>query len=262
MRFSFFIFLILFSSQRFYAQEGQIPDAQKVLDSLSKSKGEMLPADSILTASYTTDNAVDRKSLRPDFQKDYRAKEYNYELIKPQESLWERIKRNIARILSRIFGDMDPATANRYTFNVLRLVGIVAVGFLLYFLIKYLMSKDGNFFFSKKNKSASIKADGSVENIHDINFSDVIQKLELQKDYRSAIRYQFLRYLKLLSDKNKIKWLPEKTNQDYARELKEENVRKHFSSLAYIFDNAWYGEFPVSERDYAVYKDQFLKTGF
>ena len=257
----FFTFFILFSSVS--AQEGTLPVIVKtVVDTLHQSKENMLPADSILKGNYNTENPVYQKSFVPDFQKKYNSKDFDYQVLKPHESLWERIKRNITKILRKIFGDLDPLTANRYTFNVLRIMGVVALAFILYYLIKYLNSKNGNFFFGKKNKKLAPTSGEIHENIHEINFPELIMKYELTKDFRSAIRYRFLYVLKILSDKNKITWMPEKTNQDYILELEDENSKMQFLDLAYIFDYVWYGEFSLSQSDYEYYKEKFQNTRF
>lgn len=260
-KFIFFTFFIFYSS--FSAQEESLPVSVKtVLDTLHQSKKEMLPADSLLKGNYKTDNTVYPKNFTDNFQKKYKGKDFDYSILKPHESLWERIKRNVNKILNKIFGDLDPLTANRYTINILRILGVLVLGFLLYYLIKYLNSKNGNFFFGKKNRKLAPAFGEIQENIHEINFPELIQKFEIENDYRSAIRYQFLSILKSLADKNKIIWMPEKTNQDYVLELKDETSKTHFLELAYIFDYVWYGEFLISQKDYEYYKEKFINTKF
>ncbi len=57
-----------------------------------------------------------------------------------------------------------------------------------------------------------------------------------------AIRYYYLFLLQKLSDRNLIDWDPEKTNLDYANELKDSNLKEEFSYLSYLYDHAWYGD--------------------
>ena len=76
-------------------------------------------------------------------------------------------------------------------------------------------------------------------------------------DYRSAVRYQFLFILKKLSDKKLINWNPEKTNKDYAAELKAPHLKNDFSNLSYIFDYVWYGEFSIEEQSYQKFKNKY-----
>lgn len=263
MKFKIVILFYILLSVHFSAQNTELPPpAQAVIDTLGNDKQDMIPADSVLVSTYTTKNETYPKTFDNQLNSKYKSNDFNYEIIKPQDSLWNRIKRNIAKFLSKIFGDLDPASANRYTMHFLRVLGIVAFGFLMYFLIKYLISKDGNFFFSKKNVKTNLSSKDFLEDIHEINFQKKITSYEAEKDYRSALRYQFLYVLKTLSDKGKIKWTPEKTNQDYASELKDDTQNKQFKVLAYIFENAWYGDFVINENDYEFYKNKFINSKF
>ncbi|SFI55617.1 hypothetical protein [Halpernia frigidisoli] len=257
----FLIFFIIIS--RTSAQEGTLPPPQsKILDTLQQAKEEMFPADSLLQGNYATENPVEQKNFEQNFQKKYNSNEFDYQILKPHESLWDKIKRSVGNLLRKIFGNLDPSSANRYTLNFLRLLGIIGLAFLIYFLLKYLNSKNGHFFFGRKNKKLAPKSSEIHENIHEINFPELINKFEAEKDFRSAIRYRFLSVLKMLSDKNKILWMPEKTNQDYVSELKDETSKKQFLELAYIFDYVWYGEFSITESDYSFYKEKFKNSKF
>ena len=134
MKFKFLIFLIFAVSSRIIAQEGSLPvPAKVVLDTLNKSKGSMLPADSILKRNYKTENTVYQKSFEPNFQKKYNTKEFNYSIIKPHESLWERIKRNISRLIRKIFGDVYPLASYRYTVYFLWFLPIVSFPFVFFY---------------------------------------------------------------------------------------------------------------------------------
>jgi hypothetical protein len=67
---------------------------------------------------------------------------------------------------------------------------------LLYFIIKYILGKDGNFIFGKKNKKLNLNVEELHENIHEINFPESIAKFELAHDYRSAVRISSCLFLK------------------------------------------------------------------
>ena len=119
------------------------------------------------------------------------------------------------------------------------------------------MNKNGNLFFSKKNKKLNIPNQNLQENIHEINFPESIVNFERQQDYRSAVRYQFLLVLKKLADQKIIIWNPEKTNKDYLLELKKPQLKNNFKGLIHIFDYVWYGEFEINEEKYQQLKKKF-----
>lgn len=249
-----------------FSQNEASPAVSVKADSVFYSNKDLLPADSLLQNNYVTENTVSPKNFKPNFRNSYKGEEFSYTTIKPHESLWDRIMRKMGRVLESIFGKMDSQKASNYTEIVLRILGIIIVGFLLYFLIRYLVSKDGNLFFSKRNKKINI-SEGDIhenihENIHEINFPETIAKYEREKDFRSAVRYRFLQVLKNLSDQKLIDWNIEKTNKDYVKELKDETRKQNFKELAYIFAYVWYGEFKINEEDYQQFKNKFENSKF
>ncbi|WP_034671625.1 hypothetical protein [Epilithonimonas caeni] len=259
----FRILLLLFFSllgSSVFSQYDTVQEVEVVEDSISyDSEEEFVLTDSLVRSDYSTNNTLYPKSFSPDFKNKYKGNEFDYGVSKPQESLWDIIKRQIAKLLSRIFKGIDPNKATNYTVIILRTIGILVIGSLLYLLIRYLMSKEGNFLFGKKNRKINITSKDLEENIHEINFPQSILKFEKQQDYRSAIRYHFLFALKKLSDKDLINWNPEKTNRDYLKELKDINLKENFSRIIYVYDYIWYGEFDAEEKDYQYFKTYFNK---
>jgi len=258
----FFIFIFLIISFAF-SQEKEKPVVETVVVDSAWSENfndNKIDADSLLTISPETSNTIYPKTIDPDFRKKYKDEDFNYTTIKPKESLWDRMMRKLRKTLESIFGEMDPLKATSITETIVRLLAILVIGFILYFLIRYIVGKDGSWIFGKKNKKLNIQTGDLHENIHEINFPESILQFEKQKDFRSAIRYHFLFVLKKLSDKKLIDWNPEKTNRDYFYELKNENSKENYRKLAHIFDHVWYGEFKINESDYQYFKNQFLNS--
>ena len=255
LKYFLFFFLILNFSSAF-SQEEEYPYVE---DSafVETDYDNKLKVDSILKNNPETTNTIYPKTFDPNFKNKYKGEEFDYTTIKPKESLWEKITRRIKKIIESVFGELNPGKATSITEVVLKLFGIIVIGFALYFIIRYIVGKDGNFFFSRKNKKVNIQSGDLHENIHEINFPETILEFEKKGDFRSAIRYQFLFLLKKLSDKKLIDWNPEKTNRDYLYELKSEKLKENYKQLAYIFDNVWYGEFDIDENDYQYYKTKF-----
>lgn len=77
------------------------------------------------------------------------------------------------------------------------------------------------------------------------------------KDYRLAVRLQYLDVLKNLDEKKWIKWTANKTNQDYVRELAKHKLGPSFNTLTYHFDYTWYGDFHIEENLYKKLESQF-----
>lgn len=217
----------------------------------------MLRADSVLAKNPISENTVYPKEFKKNVPSRYKGNEFDYSVSKPRESFWQKLLKKIDRIFRSIFGETVFEKSSQLTVALVRLFAIILVGFLLYFIIKYILGKDGSFIFGKKNKKLDLNVEELHENIHEINFPESIAKFEHAGDYRSAVRYQFLFILKKLSDKKLINWNPEKTNKDYVTELKVAHLKNEFFDLSYIFDYVWYGEFNIEEQSYQRFKNQY-----
>ncbi|MDH6252084.1 hypothetical protein M2347_001811 [Chryseobacterium sp. H1D6B] len=257
----FFIFLLIFfSAGCTYAQDKNDPTVAEeyIEDSLDTGHYKnMVRADSVLLQHPVSENTVHPKKFQEDLSSRYKGNEFDYSTSKPRESFWQKLQRKIAKIIQSIFGETSLETSANVTWIIIRLFAIILIGFLLYFIVKYLIGKNGNLFFGKKNRKMIINEEELHENIHEINFPESIAGFERTGDYRSAVRYQFLFVLKKLSDKKLISWNPEKTNKDYAAELKAPHLKNEFSNLSYIFDYVWYGEFSIDEQNYLKFKNQY-----
>ena len=85
----------------------------------------------------------------------------------------------------------------------------------------------------------------------------MIKEFINQKNYRLAIRYYYLLSLKYLTESDRITWQPQKTNEDYIKEIEKDHLKKDFKNITRIYDYVWYGEFKVD-----VLKFESLKLLF
>ncbi|MCY0970637.1 DUF4129 domain-containing protein [Chryseobacterium wangxinyae] len=217
----------------------------------------MYRADSVLLKNPVSENTLYPKHFKENMRSKYKGEEFDYSTSKPRESFWDKLMRKLLKLIQTIFGETSFENSAKITTIIIRLFAILLVGFLLYFIIRFILGKNGSFIFGKRNKKVIINDEELHENIHEINFPESISSFERSKDYRSAVRYQFLFLLKKLSDKKLILWNPEKTNKDYVAELKVPHLKNEFSNLSYIFDYVWYGEFNIDEESYAKFKEQY-----
>lgn len=254
-----FLFILLFLSLGLVQAQDDNSTDEYLGDSLYTTGHykNMLRADSVLMKNPVSENEVYPKTFKENIPSRYKGNEFDYSVSKPRESFFQKLMRKLNQIIQSLFGETTLSKSGEFTTILIRLFAIILVSFLLYFIIKYVMGKDGNFLFGKKNKKLDLNVQELHENIHEINFPESIAKFEHAGDYRSAVRYQFLFILKKLSDKKLINWNQEKTNKDYATELKAPHLKSEFSNLSYIFDYVWYGEFSIEEQNYQKFKNQY-----
>lgn len=245
----FYTFLIVFLSFTFSEAQDNFNQVLESDSAYQKTYDDAKVVDSVIMSGYITDNPNYNRKFKDDFRKKYQTDDFNYTTSKPKKTGWD----GLAKWLRDLFGSQTGAWAGIF----IKIFGFLVAGFILYLVISYFVSSDGNFIFRKKQKSIAIEDEEIIENIHEIDFTERLRKAELQKEFRSAIRYQFLIILKKLSDKKQIDWNVEKTNHDYLKELKSEQAKTYFSELLYIFEYVWYGEFDINEETYQQLKKKF-----
>ncbi|MXV38809.1 DUF4129 domain-containing protein [Flavobacteriaceae bacterium Ap0902] len=219
-------------------------------------KDNVETADLIDSLRYIS-TATHQRSFQSNLKEKYSSPDFEYSMTKPRESLWDRIMRVLRDFLSDIFDVRDASNLNQMTEWVMKALAAVIIGLVLYWAIKFLIGKEGNFFFSKKNKKINPEPQTIKENIHEIDFNQLIAEYETSKNYRYAVRYQYLHLLKILTDSGLIEWDPDKTNLDYIQELAGRKEQTAFKKLSHIFDYVWYGEFDIVQRDYNQVKLSF-----
>ncbi len=129
----------------------------------------------------------------------------------------------------------------------------------LIYVIQQLLNANFVTLFMKKPKQQGIGYQVMDENIHELNFDQLIAEATGKQHFRRAVRLCYLKSLKSMTDKDLINWRPYKTNYDYQLELNKTPFGQSFSELTYLFDHVWYGNFELSEDLFGDAKRQFLE---
>ena len=194
------------------------------------------------------------RSLDQNLSQKYQGKEFNYD-IKDGESqnLLARFLNWLMNALRDVFGiNLPPGITQILEYLIYFLMGILAI----YLLVRFLTGETASTIFRKKATSfININlAEKHIESFDlDVLISDAIE----QKNYRLAIRYQYLKVLKTLSQQQIIEWHYEKTNQDYEKEIKGQETKLLFKDVSYLYDHIWYGEQEIDEYRYMVFQVKF-----
>lgn len=143
------------------------------------------------------------------------------------------------------------------------LLQIILWGLVVFFLIILITkTKINRLFYSTRGiKDPDFDVQETEENITD--FDRAIQNEILNKQYRKAVRLLYLKIIRTLEQLELIKYSKEKTNIDYLRELHDNEIKTSFSSLTGIYNNVWYGQFNINEKQFQQYElnfAQFLKS--
>jgi len=194
----------------------------------------ILRIDTAKVPPHSFDNAaIKRYALDKDFQYD--------DAKLAEASYWTRFWNWVWNIISHIFSRLF--SGNGIPFKIIMYILVIAAVALLVYVILKMLGIDVVQVFGGRSKRIDVPYTESLENIHEINFDDEIERAISNRNYRLAIRLLYLRSLKQLSDAQLIHWKLEKTNSAYISELPNDELRQSFALLTRQFEYAWYGDF-------------------
>lgn len=102
-----------------------------------------------------------------------------------------------------------------------------------------------------ENKAIEIDTLHEIEErMHEIDLEDLLRQALEARNFRLALRLNFLIIIKLLSQAGKITWAKEKTNWEYHAELQDKLLADQFKELIQNFEIFWYGEHTFTEYNY------------
>lgn len=162
---------------------------------------------------------------------------------------WGRLKQ---WILQKIVDLIHYGTETNLGKTILILLAIAVIIYVAYRMI----GADKTGLWAKKNAGPTL-GDLTEENIHLIDFDELIKEAVSKNNYRLSIRLWYLKTLRNLSGKNFISWKPGKTNYEYVAELAQTQYEVSFKNLTRNFEYSWYGEAEVTTDEYKALKEQF-----
>jgi hypothetical protein len=156
----------------------------------------------------------------------------------------------VQRVLRSFFGSSGTSTAMEIGFYLLALVGIVL-------LIVRLAGVQFSTLVRRATTPNSLNDLLADEDIHQLDFDQLLKKSVEAKNYREAVRWIYLFALRKLSDRELIQWTPGKTNHDYLNELSATPFGRTFQNLSYYFEYIWYGNFDIPPNLYTKVETAF-----
>lgn len=187
----------------------------------------------------------------------YRVDEsFNYNSSKNPETLLEIISYWINEQLYKFLRSKAFYYFSEYLGYIIALLAVIIV-----FLILRKSKLQGIMYGSPKKENGLFNE--IIEDINQLNLDELIKEALGRSNFRLAIRYSYLKALKILTEKKHIDWEINKTNSQYLKEIKEPEIKKSFKDLTLLFEWIWYGENRVEEKiakDAINYFDNFYLT--
>lgn len=229
-----------------------------VADSQNISNSEYINQESILPentkdAEFITDDAFFEVPITryPDsnkiekFRSDSRFKYKQPEIEKASPNWLDKFLSNLFEGIGRFFEWL-------FGSGILTFIVVVFIVFVVLVIVMRIAKIDIRQVFARQKKEELSETDLLNGEKEIVGFDKLIRDAISMRDYRLAIRYMYLRNLKLLSDRNYIDWAENKTNYSYQSEIQNKDIRDRFLATTILFDYIWYGEFPIEESDFAI----------
>lgn len=174
-------------------------------------------------------------------------KEYAY--VKNLDSLLKALQEQ--QEINNANNDNEPKLSwleNIFNGSMLKIILWMLAAFFV-IVVLYQLIKNGGMFKRVVEKGVEEEELTVEEDLLDQEFDKLLQKAFNKGDYRLAIRYQFLKTLKILLDKNQIEFAANKTNSQYVKEVPIK-WRNEFAGLILNYEYIWYGNFALSADQY------------
>jgi hypothetical protein len=225
------------------------------MQSDDNSSQQMLASDSLTINSipidtkynsiqYDSSNIVVRSMDSTKIKAYLKDKDFRYfEDPESTMTLWERLMEWLKRQFEKLTQYDSYYTAWDIFIYLLIALAVVAIVFGIY------KSEIKGLFLSNKNKN-KLNVSEYLEDIHTIDYEKMIEEAIANKNFRYAIRLNYLRSLKFLSDKEIINWKIDKTNREFLREIKLNSLKSKFEKITTDFESIWYGGFEIDQTAY------------
>ncbi|MCW3084534.1 MAG: hypothetical protein JWP12_1900 [Bacteroidetes bacterium] len=217
---SILLYMFLYSTRSYCATD----PVKKIVYDSSKVEARFIPAEK-------------QKELLDD-------SDYKYDRNGPQPvTFWDRFWSSVRKLIRKMFRSKGGVAGVHIFEYVLMAAAVVLV-------VVLLLKNNVRALFYGKSAPIAIDFTELKEDIHQINFDELIAEAISRKDFRKAIRLHFLKLLKQLSDKNLIAWQLDKTNIDYSVELSKSQYSSKFKEITFLYEYIWYGDFQINETSY------------
>jgi hypothetical protein len=134
-------------------------------------------------------------------------------------------------------------------------------GILLYAITRIIVSNRLQFFYRPPRRPMVVK--NEEEDSPEDDLEGRLMHFMQTKNYRQAVRYLYLKALRLLNERGMIRYHQESTDQEYWRQLSQTPQGGPFRDLVLIYEKVWYGEFPLGDALFArlhQYFEDFYKS--
>lgn len=193
------------------------------------------------------DSKLEKQSISENDLETYKADEdFNYVEVVAEDNFIDKALRWLRNFLRKFWESIfGIGTASGFLYFIFNILPYILLGVLVFLLIRFFLKVNSNNLLTKAKKEGTISFTEEEQIIKNEDIPALIKEAINQKNYRLAIRYYYLLSLKQLTENENILWQPQKTNEDYIKEITKDHLKVDFKNITKIYDYVWYGEFNV-----------------
>ena len=180
-----------------------------------------------------------------------------HQSMKLSPKQWQELSEGID--YTETYKDLEPDKKTENTFkwnpfdhdfsNFKFVFYFLIIGLVVFLIIKIVSSFKKNP--AIKPNAISISSIEEIEEkMHELDLEILLKEALQDKNYRIALRINFLIIIKMLSQRGYIIWAKEKTNWEYHSEVKDKNLSSLFRDIIVSFEPVWYGEHQLTEEQF------------
>ncbi len=124
-------------------------------------------------------------------------------------------------------------------------------------VILFQLAKNKGLFKSSVSRQVEEEEPVPDEDSLEHDFDKLLAQAFRAGDYRLAVRYQFLKTLQRLRDRQLIDFAADKTNSRYVHEVPPK-FRNEFASLILNYEYVWYGGFELTAAQYELLQNKYV----
>lgn len=130
---------------------------------------------------------------------------------------------------------------------------VLAIGLFIFLVYKLFLSNSSILVRNRKNLTSEIEMTEEETGDPDQLLKNAISA----GNYRLAVRFLYLNTLQKLADRKIFELNNNKTNFEYANEVRNQPFANQFASLTLKYEYIWYGEYPVDESLFRQLQEDF-----
>jgi hypothetical protein len=185
-------------------------------------------------------------------------KQFDYTEFVAKPGILAKIKKWINDQLISFFESLfGKAKGIKYMELFFKYFSYAVLAVLIIFLLKFFLKLNYKDLIKVPPTETKILFDQDEDILRKSDIDSLIENTINEGNFRLALRYYYLKMLKILEQKNHIKYVPEKTNFDYENEIKNSPFESMFRKFNFWYNYVWYGSYPIDAQKFGIISAEF-----